>query len=62
MYLHSESTHDVLFLREEGKAMLFKSLAKAGAKKACTGSGGAYYCYVIGRKYYNSAGKLVLIY
>lgn len=42
--------------------MLFRSILKSDAKKACTGTGSGGICYVIGRKYYNSAGQLVLIY
>jgi len=42
--------------------MLFKSLLQAKkSKKACSGTGKGT-CYIIGRKYYDSKGKLVLIY
>lgn len=41
--------------------MLFKSLLKSKAQKSCTGVGKGV-CYVVGRKYYNSKGQLVLVY
>jgi len=42
--------------------MLFRSLFSGNAKKACTGTGSGGVCYIVGRKYYNSNGKLVRVY